>query len=384
MPNPTVNDLIWALSIRQGRPYFNEDARRATDSAAPGNDCSGYIYVGLWACGYGLVAPNTSWGLAAWCYGAGLEISVEEALRTRGAILFMGPNRGLEGWGNAGHVAISLGDGTCIETPAWGIGVHGSGIDSALGREWTGAARIPGFDYLDGAAPSQLPVASEPVEESPWVPVELAWGDGPKYGEEDPAPYGPTAVVDVQTRLEDLGFGTGGVDGEFGKGTLNALRQFQISRSLHQDNYVTALCRSYLDQPSGWLPEVRVVPPPVATVPIPATPTPQPPAPTNPSPPPPLETPPSKEEPVPAPIPVAPKPSAPLTNLLTKFVSRKLAVVISTIAALISAKQYDQAVGLAIAYVLAQAHVDAKQVVDIESEIAKHADAIAKAVRDAE
>jgi peptidoglycan hydrolase-like protein with peptidoglycan-binding domain len=63
----------------------------------------------------------------------GGSMSVDEALRTRGALLF-----------RPGHVAISLGDGRTIEARGSAYGV---GIFSAHNRGWTAAGRIPGMQY---------------------------------------------------------------------------------------------------------------------------------------------------------------------------------------------------------------------------------------------
>jgi peptidoglycan hydrolase-like protein with peptidoglycan-binding domain len=64
---------------------------------------------------------------------AGKAISVEEALRTPGALLF-----------RPGHVAISLGDGRTIEAKGSRYGV---GIFSAHNRGWTTGGLIPGMRY---------------------------------------------------------------------------------------------------------------------------------------------------------------------------------------------------------------------------------------------
>jgi hypothetical protein len=63
----------------------------------------------------------------------GTQISVDQALRTRGALLF-----------RPGHVAISLGDGRTIEARGRNYGVN---IFPANGRGWTAGALIPGLKY---------------------------------------------------------------------------------------------------------------------------------------------------------------------------------------------------------------------------------------------
>ncbi|MEW5741886.1 MAG: peptidoglycan-binding protein [Myxococcota bacterium] len=61
------------------------------------------------------------------------SISVEQALRTRGALLF-----------TDGHVAISLGNGKTIEARGRDYGV---GVFSAYGRGWEEGGLIPGMKY---------------------------------------------------------------------------------------------------------------------------------------------------------------------------------------------------------------------------------------------
>jgi hypothetical protein len=64
---------------------------------------------------------------------AGMTISVDEAVRTRGALLFA-----------PGHVAISLGNGQTIEARGRRYGVN---IFSTRNRGWTIGGRIPGMRY---------------------------------------------------------------------------------------------------------------------------------------------------------------------------------------------------------------------------------------------
>jgi L,D-transpeptidase catalytic domain/Putative peptidoglycan binding domain len=47
-----------------------------------------------------------------------------------------------------------------------------------------------------------------------------------------------SAVKTLQTRLTELGYKTNGIDGIFGKGTLNAVKQFQKANSLKVDGIV--------------------------------------------------------------------------------------------------------------------------------------------------
>jgi peptidoglycan hydrolase-like protein with peptidoglycan-binding domain len=93
-------------------------------------DCSELVQ---WAAHQaGVTVPDGSWNQEAMSRNAGMKISVEEALRTRGALLF-----------KPGHVAISLGDGRTIEAKGSKYGV---GIFDGRGR-FTSGGLIPGMAY---------------------------------------------------------------------------------------------------------------------------------------------------------------------------------------------------------------------------------------------
>lgn len=106
-------------------------------------DCSELVE---WVCarlGVQPKMPDLVVNQAAHCRRMGTAISVETAIRTRGALLFN--DFGWSGSGGSGnHVAISLGDGTTIEARGSRYGV---GSWSASGRRWNMGALIPGVDY---------------------------------------------------------------------------------------------------------------------------------------------------------------------------------------------------------------------------------------------
>lgn len=237
MPTPT--EVLYVAGLNTGKPY-EASARRFGPNFY---DCSGYVTVVLRALGIEPgPSPWTSWSIAAWCYDAGMEVSVDEAIRTPGALLFMGPNRGLEGWGSTGHIAISRGNGTVFETPAWGAWGHGSGIGSAYGRNWTGGALVPGVHAGDVA---YLPVPQDPA---------LQRGS-----------MGP-AVGDWQVFLNAAGYAPPlAIDGEYGPGTENAVRWFQTLCKIVSDGKVgpdTWAARRFIESlpPSSPAPEPTPVP----------------------------------------------------------------------------------------------------------------------------
>lgn len=87
--------------------------------------------------------PDGSWAQLAHCRAAGLGRTIDQGIRTYGALLFMGAD-------GADHVAVSLGNGSTIEARGRAYGV---GSWTALQRPWSAAALIPGLAY-DGPAPT--------------------------------------------------------------------------------------------------------------------------------------------------------------------------------------------------------------------------------------
>lgn len=171
-----VEDLIFQLNKMTGWRYNQAPCRLDGDEAC-GTDCSGSQYIGYsWATG---VNPGgtVSSSMARWCYEAGLEVPVEIGKTIRGAWVFWGPDRGLEGFGNNGHIVTSLGDGTCIGTPGYN-GVFGIVPWEFFGSyQPSGAAYIPGIMYgSDPHPPSSKPDGQKPLQQGDkmnWiVPVD--------------------------------------------------------------------------------------------------------------------------------------------------------------------------------------------------------------------
>ncbi|WP_257461912.1 C40 family peptidase [Archangium lipolyticum] len=119
-----------ALAQAGDRYVFGVEAR--LDDPNPRQfDCSELVQ---WAAHQvGVSFPDGTMNQLPHIQRAGREISVDQALRTRGALLF-----------RPGHVAISLGDGRTIEAMGSKYGV---GIFSAHGRQWTHGGLIPGLKY---------------------------------------------------------------------------------------------------------------------------------------------------------------------------------------------------------------------------------------------
>jgi cell wall-associated NlpC family hydrolase len=119
-----------ALAQNGDRYIFGAEAN-LNDPNPSAFDCSELVQ---WAAHQvGVTIPDGTMNQLPHIQRAGKAISVDQALRTKGALLF-----------RPGHVAISLGDGRTIEAKGSKYGV---GIFSAHGRGWTTGGLIPGMKY---------------------------------------------------------------------------------------------------------------------------------------------------------------------------------------------------------------------------------------------
>lgn len=129
-------DFVTVCLRQTGDAYVWGAGRDINDPNPDSFDCSGLVY---WGCAQVGVTIG-SWSGAQYedCARAGTLISIEEAARTRGALLF-------EGYHGADHVVVSLGDGQhTIEARGTAYGVVKGPI---AGRPWSAAGRIPGMRY---------------------------------------------------------------------------------------------------------------------------------------------------------------------------------------------------------------------------------------------
>ncbi|MCU0695563.1 MAG: peptidoglycan-binding protein [Myxococcaceae bacterium] len=121
----TTQEFLWNALGQQGKSYVFGAETNLNDPNPQTFDCSELVE---WAAARaGVRFPDGS----AAQIDAARPMSVEEALRTPGALLY-----------RPGHIAISLGDGRTIEARGRRYGV---GIFSAEGRGWTRAGTIPGL-----------------------------------------------------------------------------------------------------------------------------------------------------------------------------------------------------------------------------------------------
>jgi hypothetical protein len=232
----------WLSQNLMGVPYDSGDHRLDDPPVNNPTDCSGSMWRGL-RHGAGLLFPPTlSWTMAReWVDSH--PLSVEQALARKGALLYMGANRGKDGIGATGHVACTVGDGThALENPSAG---HKFGQSVATGRNWTGASGFVGDDEvifgdppppgtfappMPGPSPidfAALVHAARAKAADDMVPirdggVELKQGMG--------TPASPDERVRTAQRAVNLAIdGKLDEDGEFGQDTHDAVLWFQLA-----------------------------------------------------------------------------------------------------------------------------------------------------------
>lgn len=126
----SVGDFLKAALAQDGDKYVFGHEVDLKDANPDTFDCSELVQ---WACAQaGINIPDGTMNQEPYLQQHGTQMSVEEAIRTPGALLY-----------KDGHVAISLGDGRTIEAKGSAYGVK---IDSAEGR-FTRAYKIPGMNY---------------------------------------------------------------------------------------------------------------------------------------------------------------------------------------------------------------------------------------------
>lgn len=222
---PTGAQLLAAARTFEGEPYRQTNPGRYQVNSGF-KDCSGDVVAAHSKVGVEGV-PTVSSGQAAWCYDHGREISVDEALHIAGALLFMGDDRGLQGWGNGGHAATSGGDGI-HGTEARGT-AYGVLWDTFAGRGWTGAGLSPAIDY-----PGRPAVGGQ--RQAPSVHRVLSLKNPLMRGDD---------VMDCQAKLggwawvtKDARINPGGQDGVFGPKTQAAVKAFQARSHIAVDGIV--------------------------------------------------------------------------------------------------------------------------------------------------
>lgn len=141
----TGHDIANLAMSQEGDAYVWGAEASASDTNPAAFDCSEIVQ---WVCGRLAVTPimpDGSWLQARHCDQYGTLVSVDEAIRTEGALLFRFSESPFRyGRPIRSHVAISRGDGTTIEARGR---LYGVGSWTAFYRGWTHAALIPGVIY---------------------------------------------------------------------------------------------------------------------------------------------------------------------------------------------------------------------------------------------
>ncbi|WP_239375896.1 NlpC/P60 family protein [Frankia sp. Cj5] len=141
-------------ALRQAGDHYVLGAEVNLDDPDPAAfDCSELTQWAAHQAGHDI--PDGAWAQYSALRGEGMEIPVEQALRTPGALLFQFSDDAGRGPGEpaSAHVAISLGDGRTIEArnPREGVGVFND-----AGRWMTRAALVPGISAGTTAGGSPL------------------------------------------------------------------------------------------------------------------------------------------------------------------------------------------------------------------------------------
>lgn len=225
----TGAELLAAARTFEGEPYNQTNPGRC-DPNSGFKDCSGDVVAAHAKTGhYGV--PTVSSSQAAWCYENGREIDLDTAFHTPGALLFMGADRGLQGFGNDGHVGISGGDGFHV-TEARGT-AYGVLWDQGTGRSWSGAGLSPVIDYGHGPTPTPAhPVLGRVLRLT--MPRER----GDDVVDVQTKLWGWAYIIGLKNRNQGRAINPGPEDGIFGGRTDIAVRAFQGAAHLAVDGIV--------------------------------------------------------------------------------------------------------------------------------------------------
>ncbi len=201
-----------ALKARGLQYVFGVEVR-FSDLHPKSYDCSELVEV---VCNrLGVRAPDGSWNQLRWCQGAHRMITIQQGIRTQGALLF-------EQTRTRHHVAFSLGNGSTIEARGRAYGVN---TFSAYGRPWTHAALIPGVSY------ARPPIVARPGH----APLTHPWLG--RYITQPPAMHGGDVLL-LQRELNRRWGGHLREDSYYGPASEATVRHFQSTHGLTPDGVV--------------------------------------------------------------------------------------------------------------------------------------------------
>ena len=220
--------VAWALT-QKGDPYILGAKASASESNPSAFDCSGLV---SWACGRaGVPFSGSAYGLFSGCKRAGKLISVGEALRTPGALLFVAKCAACGG-GNGNHVAISQGNGLTIEARGRAYGV---GEFPANRKTWTHGGLIPGLNYANRSTVSMPEMDGNMLAQflqAVFLQTKFCSNVELKRGVK-----AEECVNIVQIRLKALGYSVD-VNGTFDRATQASVQKFQKRSKLKPDGVV--------------------------------------------------------------------------------------------------------------------------------------------------
>lgn len=196
-------------------------------------DCSGFsvISVRLVAPDVAAHMPTNSADQARWCRDHGQMIPVSRALRTPGALLFMGPNGNpFNGYGPVGHVAVSVGDGVHTLEARGHHATPQVGLHVATGRAFCAGGLMPGIG--NDIVPQHQPGVD-------WAGIAIFIAACKRSTLRHGSRGVPVGVL--QRRLSDLGFTEPGMvdliaaNAVFGDRTEHQVRRFQGAKGIGVD-----------------------------------------------------------------------------------------------------------------------------------------------------
>lgn len=231
---PIAKVLDLALAQAGDRYVFGAEVRH--DDPDPETfDCSELIEWAAVRAGVSPRVPDGSWYQARHLRQHGTLITIGQALKTRGALLFrFSSSPFVGGRPKSAHVALSLGDGRTMEARSTALGV---GIfPGAEQRVWTHAGLLPGVAYPTGPPVPTTPrpdlglnitlptlALTRPFTVSGFV--RLAQGLIAAHG---------VGIADTWNMVNGRPY----ADGVFGPGTEAAVRTIQSTRGVNVDGII--------------------------------------------------------------------------------------------------------------------------------------------------
>lgn len=144
---PTNQAFLTQLRGMFGVPYLAQNPQRFGPSFY---DCSGFVYTGLRKIGItDPQLPTTSDAQWQWCANHGLSITVDQAIATPGALLFI--------WNH--HIAVSDGTGNAYQAVGHAY-LSGSYSARNFGPSFDRAGLVAGMQYVDN---NNQPLSGIPV-----------------------------------------------------------------------------------------------------------------------------------------------------------------------------------------------------------------------------